>query len=145
MDSGKLALKLKIGWWAIYVVAGIAALLFETGRIPKGTVTEASAVYILQVVGVMSSLLMIPVALRGFKKMMERMEDKPFGKRLRIYMTCSWIRLFAFFLVIVFSVLLYYLISDDIGLYCAVIGVICSIFCYPTRNTLEYEVDWEEE
>lgn len=145
MDSKKLALRLLAGWIAIYVVAGIIILLFETGVYPKGLVTDTGTIYVMQVVAVMVSLAMIPIALRGFKKMMDRLEDKPFRKRLGIYMTFSWLRLAAFFLVVEYSVLLYYLINDDIGLYCGVIGAICSMFCIPSGKTLEYETDWEEE
>ena len=145
MDSGKLALKLRLAWIGIYVIAGITILLYETGVLQKGSVTDNGTIYILQVIAVMVSLAVIPLALRGFKRMMERMEDKPFRKRLGIYMTFSWLRLAAFFLVVEYSVLLYYLINDDIGLYCGVIGAICSMFCIPSRNTLEYETDWEEE
>lgn len=145
MDSGKLALKLRLAWIGIYVIAGITILLYETGVLQKGSVTDNGTIYILQVIAVMVSLAVIPLALRGFKRMMERMEDKPFRKRLGIYMGCSWLRLLAFFLVIEFSVILYYIINDDIGMYCAVIGAICSMFCFPTKNALEYEVGWENQ
>lgn len=145
MDSKKLALRLLAGWFAIYVVAGIIILLFETGVFPKGQITDTGTIYVMQVVAVLVSLAMIPVALRGFRKMMDRMEDEPFRKRLKVYMIFSWLRLAAFFIVVEYSVLLYYLINDDIGLYCAVIGAICSMFCIPSRNSLEYETGWEDE
>ena len=135
---------MRIGWFAIYAVAGIVAVLFETGVLAAGSVTANRAVYIMQTVGVLASLAMIPLALGGFKKMMDRMEDESFGKRLKIYMICSWARIAAFFLVVVYGVLLYYLIDDNIGLYCAVIGAICSMFCFPTANALEYDVNWED-
>ena len=144
MNSGKLALRLRIGWFAIYVVATVTAVLYETGILPKAAVTDAGTIYILHVIAVLVSLAAIPLALRGFRKMMDRMEDKPFENRLRIYMVCSWLRLLAFFLVVEYSVLVYYLTGDDLGLYCAVIGAICSMFCYPTKSALEYEVDWED-
>lgn len=134
-----------IGWFAIYIAAGIVAIVFETGLVEKGLVSSDKAVFILQAIGVLLALSMIPVALGGFKKMMDRLEDKPFEKRVRIYSVCSWLRLAAFFIVVTFSVLLYYLINDDIGLYCAVIGAICSMFCFPTKGMVEYDVDWNEE
>lgn len=144
MDSKKLALRLMVGWITIYVIAGITALLYETGTVPKGTVTDNKTIYIMQVVGVLLSLAMIPVALRGFRKMIDRMEDRPFESRVKIYETVSWIRLAAFFVVIEYGVLLYYLINDDIGLYCALIGTICSLFCIPQRSAVEYDLDWKK-
>ena len=144
MESGKLTWSLRIGWFAIYVAAGAIALMFEFGTLAKGAVTHNGHIYIMQIVGVMSALALIPLALGGFKKMMDRIGDRPFGSRLRIYVICSWLRLAAFFAVVEYGMVLYYLINDDIGLYCAVIGAICSMFCYPTRGAIEYDLDWDE-
>ena len=54
-------------------------------------------------------------------------------------MTCSVLRLLAFFLVVGFGVILYYLLSDTIGLYIAAIGAICSMFAIPTKAGIEHE------
>lgn len=54
-------------------------------------------------------------------------------------MTCSWLRLLAFFIVMVFGMLLYYLIDDSLGLYVAVIAAVCSMFCFPTKAAIESE------
>ena len=63
----------------------------------------------------------------------------PEDRIARIYTTCSLLRISAFFIVIVFGVLLYYLINDTIGLYIAVIGAICSLFAIPTKAGIENE------
>lgn len=144
MESGKLAWRLRAGWIAIYVVAAVIALLFECGILAKGSVTDNGHIYIMQIVGVMSALAMIPLALGGFKKMMDRIEDRPFESRLKIYVICSWLRIAAFFIVVEYGIVLYYLINDDIGLYCAVIGAICSMFCFPTKGAIEYDLDWDD-
>ena len=130
-----------IGWIAIYVIAGVTALLFEFGPLKGFAVSEAKVIYILEVVGVLASLALIPLALRGFKKMVDRLDEKnyPEEKKERIYMTCSWLRLAAFFVVIEFGVVLYYLINDTIGLYIAVIGAICSLFAIPTKAGIGQE------
>ena len=141
MDTKKMSVKLMIGWIAIYVIAGVTALLFEFGPLKGFAVSEAKVIYILEVVGVLASLALIPLALRGFKKMVDRLDEKnyPEEKKERIYMTCSWLRLAAFFVVIEFGVVLYYLINDTIGLYIAVIGAICSLFAIPTKAGIGQE------
>ncbi|MBO4561554.1 MAG: hypothetical protein J5705_06280 [Bacteroidaceae bacterium] len=141
MNTRKMSLKLMLGWIAIYIIAGIIALLYEFGPLEPGSVTEPKTIYILQVVGVLASLALIPLALRGFKKMVDRLDEKeyPEDKIERIYMACSWLRLLAFFAVIEFGVLLYYLINDSIGLYIAGIGAICSLFSFPTKGGIEHE------
>lgn len=136
-----MSLKLMIGWIAIYVIAGIIALLFEYGPLNGLTISDAKTIYILEVIGVLASLALIPLALRGFKKMVDRLDEKeyPEEKIEKIYMACSWLRLLAFFVVIEFGVMLYYLINDSIGLYIAAIGAICSLFSFPTKAGVEHE------
>ena len=145
MNPRKLSIRLLAGWFSIYAASGIVALLFETGLLEKGVVQDTRTIFILQTVGVLISLAMIPVALGGFKKLMDRIEDRPLEDRVRIYTVSSWLRIAAFLIVVVFGVALYYLINDDIGLYCAVIGAICSMFSIPTRNTVEYDLDWDDD
>ena len=141
MDTKRMSVKLMTGWIAIYVIAGVTALLFEFGPFNAGTVTQPKTIYILEVIGVLASLSLIPLALRGFKKMVDRLDEKEYSedKIERIYMACSWLRLAAFFAVIEFGVVLYYLINDSIGLYIAAIGAICSMFAIPTKAGIEHE------
>lgn len=136
-----MTVRLMVMWICIYVVAGIIALLFELGPFKGLSVTEAKTIYILEVIGVLASLALIPLALRGFKKMVDRLDEKeyPDEKIVKIYMTCSILRLLAFFLVVEFGVILYYLLSDTIGLYIAAIGAICSMFAIPTKAGIEHE------
>lgn len=136
-----MSVKLMIGWIAIYVVAGIIALLFEFGPLKDVSVTKPKTIYILEVGGVLSSLALIPLALRGFKKMVDQLDEKqyPEDKIERIYMLCSWLRLLAFFLVVEFGVMLYYIINDTVGLYIAAIAAICSLFSFPTKAGIEHE------
>lgn len=141
MESKKMARRLLAGWLSGYVVSGIIAALYEWGPLVKGTVTDSKTVYLLQVIGVIASLALIPLALKGFHKMMLKLDEKDWDddRILRFYMTCSWLRLLAFFAVMVFGTLLYYLIDDSIGLYIAVIAAICSMFSFPTKDAVENE------
>ena len=141
MNTRKMSLRLMTGWVLIYAIAGIIALLFEFGPLNGLAVTDVKTIYILEVVGVLASLALIPLALRGFKRMVDRLDEKeyPDEKIVKIYMTCSVLRLLAFFLVVEFGVILYYLLSDTIGLYIAAIGAICSMFAIPTKAGIEHE------
>ena len=141
MNTRKMSLRLMTGWALIYAIAGIIALLFEFGPLKGLAVTDVKTIYILEVVGVLASLALIPLALRGFKRMVDRLDERelPEEKIEKIYMTCSWLRLLAFFVVIEFGVVLYYLLSDSIGLYISAIGAICSLFSFPTKAGIEHE------
>lgn len=141
MNTKRMSIKLLIGWFAIYVIAGVIVLLFEMGPLKGVSLTDVKTIYILEVIGVLLSLALIPLALRGFKKMVDRLDEKeyPEEKIEKIYMTCSWLRLLAFFVVVEFGVTFYYLINDSIGLYIAAIGAICSLFSFPTKAGIEHE------
>lgn len=140
-----MSLKLLCGWFAGYAVSGVISFLYEFGHLQRGTVTDAKTLYILQVAGVVMALALIPLALRGFKHMIDRLEEKDWSEEriARFYMTCSWLRLLAFFMVMVFGTLLYYLIDDNIGLYIALIAAVCSMFCFPTMAAIESETGFK--
>lgn len=128
-------------WVSIYVVAALIAALYEFGPLQAGSVTNTKTIYILEVVGVLCSLALIPLALKGFKQMTDRMAEReyPEEKIVRTYMNCSLLRILAFFLVVEFGIILYYLINDTIGLYIAGIAAICSLFSVPTKAGIEHE------
>ncbi|MBR4842146.1 MAG: hypothetical protein IK006_03505 [Bacteroidaceae bacterium] len=140
----KLSTRLKAGWTGMYIVSGLIAILYETGCLPKGTVTEAKTAYMLQIIGILLSLSMIPLALRGFKRMTDRLHSKEHSDNhiLRVYETCSWLRLFAFFVVIAGGTLLYYVLDDTIGLYIAGIGALCSLFCFPSYGAVRNDTGY---
>ncbi len=128
-------------WISNYLVAGITALLFKLGVLETGCITDTRTIYLLQVIGVAIALALIPLSLRGFKRMVDRLDEKNYSEEriYRIYMTCSILRNEAFFIVIVFGTMLYFLIDDNIGLYIAAIGAICSMFAFPTKGAIESE------
>ena len=144
MNTKSMSVKLMVLWISMYVIAGIVALMFEFGPMKGMAVTEPKVIYVLQVIGVLAALSLIPLALRGFKRMVDRLAEKeyPEAKIERIYWTCSVLRLAAFSIVIEYGVLLYYLLSDTIGLYIAAIGAICSMFAIPTKAGIEHETGY---
>ena len=144
MNTKRMSVKLMAMWISMYIIAGAVALLFEFGPLKDMTVTAPKVVYVLQVIGVLAALALIPLALRGFKKMVDRMDEKqyPEEKIEKIYMACSVLRLAAFTIVIEYGVMLYYLLGDTIGLYIAAIGAICSMFAIPTKAGIEHETGY---
>ena len=99
---------------------------------------------ILEVIGVVMSLGLIPISLRGFKKTVSRIAEKQSDSKVKFYMTITLLRLFAFFVVIEYGIVMFYLVNDTIGLYCAVIGFFCSLFCFPSVGQVESELGSEE-
>ena len=143
--SKQLGRDLRIKLIAVYLIAGIIALIFEMGWLPKGVIENDMTNYILQIIGILGSLALIPVSLKGFHVSAKLMDDKPLEKRVKLYKLLSNLRISAFLLVIEYSMTLYYLIDDTVGLYCAAIGFICSLFCFPTNAQVSNDIQEDEE
>ena len=126
-----MSLKLMAMWISMYLIAGIIALLFEFGPLKGMAVTAPKVIYVLQVI----------------KKMVDRLDEKeyPEEKIEKIYMACSVLRLAAFSIVIEYGVVLYYLLSDTIGLYISAIAAICSLFAVPTKAGIEHETGYYDD
>jgi O-antigen/teichoic acid export membrane protein len=139
MEIKKISARLKFGWFGMYALAGIIALFFETGILSRGSVTEDKTAYIMQIVGILLALAMIPISLKGFKRMIDRFDEKEYSDNriLHIYEICSWLRLIAFLVVIAGGTILYYILDDTIGLYMAGIGALCSLFCFPSLGAVK--------
>jgi len=141
MEYRIIARRLRTILIAFYVCVLSTAAVFELSVIPKGLVTEPKTIYILQVVAVVLALALIPISFKSLKGIMERHEDDPDAKRMSLYITLSVLRQVLYFIVMEFSIVLYYLINDTIGLYCLAIGFICSLFCYPTEKSVENDME----
>ena len=73
-----MSLKLLEGWISIYVIAAVTSFLFERGILERGVITEARTIYIMLTVGVLVTLAIIPLSLRGFKRMVDRLDEKEY-------------------------------------------------------------------
>lgn len=143
-NANGIAKRLMIMLVSIYVIAVIIAAVFEIGLASKGLISEISTIYIMEVIGVVISLGLIPISLKGFKKAVTRVAEKNSDKKVNSYIIIAGLRLLAFFIVIEYGILLYYLVDDSIGLYCAAIGVLCSLFCFPSVRQVESELGSDE-
>ena len=62
--SKQLGRDLRIKLIAVYLIAGIIALIFEMGWLPKGIIENDKTNYILQIIGILCSLALIPISLK---------------------------------------------------------------------------------
>ena len=84
MNTKKMSVKLMAMWISMYLTAGIIALLFEFGPLKGMSLTVPKIIYILEVIGVLAALALIPLALRGFKKMAQKRQMlEEFAQRIR--------------------------------------------------------------
>ena len=126
-----------------YIVAFIAALIivvaFEGEYLYKGAlamVLEAKSIYMLQVTGVMVTIGLIPLALKGFTRSLEKVRGKSEPEILKTFNRMSLIRISLLFVVIVLNSFIYYGINYEGAMYCTIFGYGALIYSYPTRATL---------
>ncbi|HZK04007.1 MAG TPA: hypothetical protein VFC94_06335 [Bacteroidaceae bacterium] len=129
----------------MFLIAGIVILFFETGLLLGGTVTDASVIYIAEVLAVLMALGLIPITLKGCKIVLKRLKKEDIESRIVCYRNCAQLRVFAYAIFILYSLFLYYLTDRDTGLYCAIIGAVFTAFIFPTKVGVENYIEQEEE
>lgn len=127
-----------------YIVAFIAALAvllsFELGFVEKGAlakVISSTAMYVLQVVVIMLTVILIPLAMKSFTKSLEKAKKMSEDAFLVVFSKKSLQRIFLLFVVVVVNEFAYYGLDYEGALYCGLLGFGSMIYSFPTRMVLE--------
>lgn len=131
--------------WVDYVVYLVLTLAvagaYELGLLPEGTlVGRVNATYVLQTVGVLLTMGLVPLALKLFPLLLPRYEGEPVRLRLQLHRRASLLRLVLLALPTWMGLWLYYATLNNIGGFCALISVTASFFCLPGRERLKEEL-----
>ena len=102
--------------------------------------------YILQSIGILLTIGLIPFALRIFSlNLVKRIQELPLTEALKSYQRWGEVRLFLIAVPALLNVQFYYLTLNTTGLFCAVMALIASLFCVPSENRLKNELNLPEE
>lgn len=131
--------QLRAIFYLLLLPAVAFAMLFECGIAPKEILPQdSSTLYALQMSGVITTILLIPIALKTFTRLMAKAakesDDEIFYKK---YRRNSILRMSLTYIVLMANLLIYYVSGDNSALYCALVGLLCFIYSYPTRSTVE--------
>lgn len=131
----------------VWVLPFLYACLYETGLLPKGIcVGDANKVYILQTVGILLTIGLIPFALRMFSlQLVRRVKELPLRKALTSYRRWSDVRLSMLFVPAMINLQFYYLTMNTTGLFCAAMALIATLFCIPSESRMKNELDLPED
>lgn len=146
MDKSILK-SLRINYFVSLAAAVVVLLAFELGFLEKGalaTVASSTAVYLMQVVTVMLTVLFIPLAIKGFTKSLSKAQNLSKDEFLRLFMKKSLQRIFLLFIVIIVSEFVYYGLGYNGALYCGLLGFGSMIYSFPTRMVLEQFINGEK-
>lgn len=132
----KLINALKIELVAVWLLVVAAVVLGELDVIPNGQVLPHSADELkLNTIAIVLTLVGIPAAIRLFTlnttRGLRRMNN---DEALKSYHVWSVVRIGILCIVAVFSVVVYYLATSVSGLFCALIALCATVYCWPSSG-----------
>ena len=139
----------KVGLITVWALPLILVALYEGGAetFQKGIYEgNAQMEYILQSVGILLTIGLIPFALRIFNlSLVKRIKELPLQQALKSYQKWGDIRLVLLFVPALLNMQFYYFTMNTTCLFCACMALIATLFCIPSENRLKNELDLPEE
>ena len=146
MQKEEVIKKARIAFMAQAAIATLLIVLFETGHI-AGNIPGISPTtrYIAEVAGIMLTIILIPLAIKGFSMQMTRAAKEKTSHFIEYYRAKSNARTTILFLVIMMNTALYYIMDNNSALYCGLLGIAAAIYSYPTQAALDSYCNTQEE
>lgn len=140
----KVIRSLWIEYLGVWMLAALVVLIYEADWLAGGVLAgNARACYAAGVTGVLSTVILIPVALRlhrdGLRKCLD--EQLPASERLARYHRLCVKRLVLLALPLAADLWIYYATIDQAGLLCAGMVAVSLLFCVPGRGRLLADLD----
>ncbi|EJW98588.1 hypothetical protein, membrane [gut metagenome] len=133
-----------LGFW---VFSLLLVFLYEQEIFVEGFYAgDATMDYVLQSLGILLALVLIPLSLRLFSfSLWQNVKQRPLPEALPSYRRWSEVRLSLLWVVVLFNLSAYYLTLNTTGVFCAGMAAVASLFCVPTRQRLWNELDLVKE
>lgn len=138
MEKREALKKARLTFWmqAAMTIAIIA--LFETGFIAKDSISLTPTLqYTTEVAGVILTIALIPLAIKGFSTLMQRATERRIPHFNEYFYVKSNARLSILFTVTIMNTALYYGTGNNSAFYCALLGIAATIYSYPTQRQLD--------
>lgn len=138
---------LQLEYGCLWALSLLLVALYESNYfVAGGYVGDAQAAYLLQCGGILLAVGLIPLALRIFSfSLVKRIRFLNLEEALKSYRRWSEIRMGLLLAPLLINLSSYYLTLDNMGLLCASMTLIASLFCLPSRSRLENELDLIKE
>ena len=140
MNKENILKSLRINFAVAMVAALVVILAFESGMATKGALAaniSSSMFYMLQVVTIMLTIILIPLAIKGFSNSIAKVAGLDADSALKLYAKKSIQRISILFLVIILNEFAYYGAGYDGALYCGLFGIGSMIYSFPTKMVME--------
>ena len=143
----KLLCILKIEYIIFWTIMVMTLALYELDVLPQGILIEdARTAYMLEVIGILLCVCLIPLSLRLFSLSLVRyVKQSDFKTALVSYRRWSEIRLALLLVPVLINLSVYYWTLETTGLLCAAMVMVASFFCVPGMKRLRSELNLDTE
>lgn len=146
-EINRLLRRLQAEYVLVWLLPALLVVLYETGVLTEGTFAgDARMDYIFQTVGILLTIGLIPLSLRLFSLSLVRyVRQLSLPLALRSYRRWSEVRAGLLLVAALVNLSFYYLTLNTAAVWCALMALIASLFCVPTRKKLMDELDLVKE
>lgn len=139
----QLLKRLKIEFVAVWCLVLLLVVCYEAGIFTEGVfVGDARMDYILTTIGILLTIVMIPLSLRLFNLNLVKCISKlSTFEALKSYRRWSEVRLALLLVAALLNMSIYYLTLNTTGLFCSLMALLATFFCIPTKERLLKELD----
>ncbi|WP_455663892.1 hypothetical protein [Phocaeicola sp.] len=134
---------LQLEYVLVWVLPLVLVALYETGGMTEGVYAgDVRMDYILQTVGILLVVGLIPLSLRLFSlSLVKHVKQLTLPEALKSYRRWSEVRIGMLLVPVLVNLSFYYLTMNTTGVMCAMMALIASLFCIPTRKRMLDELD----
>ncbi|MCD7926496.1 MAG: hypothetical protein LUI85_18195 [Bacteroides sp.] len=134
---------LQLEYVLVWVLPLVLVALYETGVMTEGVYAgDVRMDYILQTVGILLVVGLIPLSLRLFSlSLVKHVKQLTLPEALKSYRRWSEVRIGMLLVPVLVNLSFYYLTMNTTGIMCAMMALIASLFCIPTRKRMLDELD----
>ena len=139
----QLLKRLKIEFVAVWCLVLLLVVCYEVGLFTEGIfVGDVRMDYILTTIGILLTIVMIPLSLRLFNlNLVKRISKLSTFEALKSYRRWSEVRLSLLLVAALLNMSIYYLTLNTTGLFCSLMALLATFFCIPTKERLFKELD----
>lgn len=138
---------LKVEYFLLWILCAATVLLYEMDILPQGIfVDDPRADYILQVVGILLTVGLIPVSLRLFSLSLTKyIKQLNLMDALKSYRRWNEVRIALLLVPALINLSIYYWTMNTTGLLCVGMVLIASMFYIPGRERMLNELDLQDK
>lgn len=125
--------------FSLFAVA-LVIVAFETGLLVKGALAAlmpVNGMYVLEVVVIMSTVLLVPYAIKGFSGALNKAIGCSEEDFLKLFARKSLQRIFILFITLLMNTFVYYGVCYDGSLYCGLLSLCALLYSFPAKQVLE--------